>query len=231
MKFTKEIQEMKDVPRTTLIDSLSTLAASVEPHDNESAVVAALEACGIGSFRLQGRLATVEASARIADGKPIRSLIVSVETCHGTLALDLDLQSPVAQRLTRKLADALPGEQTEIVCWDNPHDYTRKSDGCWPPFSWQYATVEQSGKRLPSADASELYSRIKAAQLQMINAGNTSGWMLDAMQDELTVEWHLELIGAIAARFAAHHAAVATLPAWTTVAADSSSSMANPFGL
>jgi hypothetical protein len=214
-----------------MIQSLSILAANIDPHDDEDAIVATLDACGARSFRLQGRLATVDATVCIANGKPTRALIVSLDTLHGTQSLQLDLRSYVAQRLSRKLADAIPDEELEIVCWDNPHDCTRHSRRFWPPFSWQYATVEQGGRRLPSADASELYVKIEAAEIQLMSAGNTTEWMLIAMKDELTIEWHVELIGAIAARFAAHRVAGATPPAWTTVASHAYSSIANPFGL
>jgi hypothetical protein len=186
---------------------------------------------GIKSVKMSGPLTAVRIVEKTVNGIQARYLNVTLGTSAGKQFLSVDATNKAAQDLIRRLVDAVPGADTEISLYAR---YGQR-DGAPRAFADHFASAKQNGSALKGANPADMWPIIRAAQEPLKATGFADKAMLSAVQNKVTLSWHLDLAAQIASKFAAYYeqrasASAESAPA-PVVAASSPAIEEDPFGI
>jgi hypothetical protein len=162
--------------------------------------VAALRAKGVTSCNVTGYLTSARVVDKVVDGRPTPYLQIGLKDDSGRYYVSVDLSQPAAQMAVRKLANAEPGQFSQIELFAT---YTQK-EGASRAFANHSCTFKQNGSEVLSVNPKDaLVPRVESA-LQALESAGVSPDDRETFakrRAKVTLDFHRELMDAVNQKF------------------------------
>jgi hypothetical protein len=158
---------------------------------------------GITSVTLSGVLNSARIIDRDVDGRPTPYLNVGLKDGDERYFVSVNLSQQAAQMLVRKLVNAEFGAHTEL----NMFATYGQREGATRAYADHGASLRQNGSEIKSLSPKEqLAPRIDADKQKLFEAGITDKETLATRRAKIELEFHVELMKAVAEKVDAYYA-------------------------
>lgn len=140
------------------------------------------------------------------DSRKYKYIVAQLRDGDDRFRVSMALESDAGQGLIRKLVNVEPGERITINAFSTYQESTSQKGRF---FSNQRASIKDAaGAEVPGVDPSaELNPLLETAVAKLKDAGVDDKETVNKRRSVVTNEWHNSLVGEIAAKFTAYHAA------------------------